>query len=197
MDLEPWIFLLAQLRICIICVFLTIQGNFYFLALKVPTTIYLSRHLITNNLYFKVVNQFCLFWTLLLLFSKVHRDRVGGQGRMVSARNISFGKTFSHEDSQTLEQPIQRDCEISTPGDIQSMTGEGFEQSHLRYSCFKWMVNPMTYGNLFQKKSLVYDSYPTYSLLRSLREHWCLPPMNQLCRSLLLVGFLASTKSPF
>lgn len=162
-----------------------------------PTTIYISRHLIRNNLYFKVVYQFCLFWTLLLLFSRVHRDRMGGQGHMVAARNISFGKTFSHEDSQTLEQAIQRNCEISTPGDIQSMIGQGFEQPHLRYSCFKWMVNPMTYGNPFQKKSLVYDSYPPYPLLRSLREHQCLPPMSQLCRVLLHVGLLASTKSPF
>lgn len=135
-------------------------GNFFLLALKMPTTIYLSRHLIRNNLYFKVVCQFCLFWTLLLLFSKVHRDRTRGQGHMVAARNISFGKTFSHEDSQTLEQATQRDCEISTPGDIQSMSGQGFEQSHLRYSCSNWRVTPMTYGNPFQKKSLVYDSYP-------------------------------------
>lgn len=76
---------------------------------------------------------------------------------MVAARNISFGQTCSYEDSQTLKQATQRDCEISTPGDIQSMTGQGFEQFHLRYSCFKWRVNPMTCGNPFQKKSHVYD----------------------------------------
>lgn len=74
---------------------------------------------------------------------------------MVAARAISFGQTCSYEASQTLKQATQRDCEISTPGDIQSMTGQGFEQIPLRYSCFKWRVNPMTCGNPFQKKSFM------------------------------------------
>lgn len=51
---------------------------------------------------------------------------------MVAARAISFGYTRFYAARQTLKQATQRDCEISTPGDIQSMTGQGFEQIPLR-----------------------------------------------------------------
>lgn len=56
----------------IISVFLIIQGNFYLLAFKMPSTIYLSRHLIRNNLYFKVIYQFSVSWTGTHACSKIY-----------------------------------------------------------------------------------------------------------------------------
>lgn len=49
-------------------------------------------------------------------------------------------KIFYHGDSQTLEQATQRGCEISTAGDIQSVTGQGSEQSDLSCSCLDWRI---------------------------------------------------------